>query len=166
MSKLIFETERLLVRQYTLDDMDHFFKLNSDEEVVRYIRKPKTFEESKQFLEENFQYYIDFPLFGRWAAVDKITNEFIGSFAIIPIPNSTDMQLGYALLKESWGKGYATELTAKGVEYAIINNVEPLYAVTESANMPSQKVLLKNGFEFLYEVQEAEKTLYRYLLKR
>ncbi|MEI9909734.1 MAG: GNAT family N-acetyltransferase [Bacteroidota bacterium] len=35
--QVIFETERLIVRPYTMDDVDHFLQLNGDEEVMRYI---------------------------------------------------------------------------------------------------------------------------------
>jgi ribosomal-protein-alanine N-acetyltransferase len=166
MSKLIFETERLTVRQYTSDDLQDFFRINSDEDVVRYIRKPKTFEETKQFLEETLEYYHKFPHLGRWAAHEKSKGTFVGSAAIIPIPNTEDLQIGYAFLKEHWGKGYATELAAKGVEYAIANNIDPLYGVTESENVASQKVLLRVGFEFLKEEMEGEKMLYKYKLKK
>lgn len=165
MEGLVFETKRLIVRRYTSEDFDNFYRLNRDEEVMRYIRPPMSLEETKEFLQKNIDLYTEFPLLGRWAAFDK-NGDFVGSFAVIHIPGSTDIQLGYALLKEYWGKGYATELTARGVQYAIENDIDPLFAVTEDANVPSQKVLLKNSFEFLYSGKEGEKILFRYRLKR
>jgi [ribosomal protein S5]-alanine N-acetyltransferase len=165
MSDLVFETERLVVRRYTNKDLDHLYRLNGDEEVMRYIRPIMDLEEAKEFLQKNLDLYEEYPLLGRWATFDRQEN-FIGSFAVIHIPGSLDIQLGYALLKEYWGKGYATELTARGVQYAIDNGIDPLYAVTEEANVPSQKVLLKNAFQFLYSTKEGERTLFRYQLKR
>ncbi len=61
---------------------------------------------------------------GRWTTVEKASNEFIGSFAVIPVESTdssrqTEIQLGYALLKDHWGKGYATESTLAGRKYVI-----------------------------------------------
>ena len=47
---MILQSERLYVRRYTLDDEEAFYRLNSDEEIMRYIRPPKDREQSKQFL--------------------------------------------------------------------------------------------------------------------
>jgi [ribosomal protein S5]-alanine N-acetyltransferase len=165
MTELVFETERLLVRRYNSNDLDYLYSLNCDEEVMRYIRPTMSLEEATDFLQKNLELYSEFPLLGRWATFDK-QGEFVGSFAVIHIPGSTDIQLGYALLKEHWGKGYATELTARGIQYAIDNGIDPLYAVTEDANVPSQKVLLKNSFEYLYSTKEGARTLFRYQLRR
>lgn len=164
MSEVIFETERLIVRRYSENDTNDFFRLNNDEEVMRYIRKTLSYDEAVAFLYKNLSLYRQTPLLGRWGVHDRDGN-FVGSFAIIPIGETTDIQLGYALLKPYWGLGYASELTAKGIEYAVKNGIDPLYAVAEAANIPSQKVLLKNNFEFLCETREGEKTLYRYKLK-
>ena len=51
---IIFETERLIVRQYDFGtDAENFFLLNSDEEVMRYIRATKSREECDAFLKKN-----------------------------------------------------------------------------------------------------------------
>jgi len=160
---MVFETERLIVRHYTMEDAALVYRLNKDPEVMQYIRPVMDEAEAYQFLLNNIELYRLYPKLGRWAAFDRSGN-FIGSFAVIHIPGSTDIQLGYALLKEYWGKGYASELTKRGVQYCIEHQIDPLYAVTESENTASQHVLLKNGFEFLFSREENNKTLYRYLL--
>src|SRR5215211_6314916 len=114
---LIFETERLIVRPYTQNDQEIFFLLNSNAEVVRYIRPAKNREECNQFLLEVIAAFKANPLFGRWAVHEKISNTFVGSFAVIPVEQTEFMQMGYALLPAFWGKGFATELTKKGLEY-------------------------------------------------
>ncbi|MCE3283181.1 MAG: family N-acetyltransferase [Chitinophagaceae bacterium] len=163
MSGIVFKTRRLTVRRYTVDDLGHFTRLNGDEEVMRFIRKTLNPEESKDFLQKNIDFYDEYPHLGRWATFNSRGN-FVGSFAIIPIPGSTDIQLGYALLKKYWGRGYATELTAKGVEYATSKQIDPLFALARSENLASQNVLLKNNFHFLYTAEEDGKTLFRYRL--
>jgi [ribosomal protein S5]-alanine N-acetyltransferase len=160
---ILFETERLRVRHYTKDDSHEFFLLNGDEEIMRYIRPVKTKEECDEYLAEIIRMYEQSPLAGRWAAVDKQTNEFIGSFAFIPIGITDEMQLGYSLLRQNWGKGYATELTLAGLDYVFTKtSLTEVFGVTEAANVASQKVLLKAGFTYESTYPEGEKELFRY----
>ncbi|MGZ5220292.1 MAG: GNAT family N-acetyltransferase [Chitinophagaceae bacterium] len=161
----IFETERLVVRHYTKDDGDNFFLLNGDEEIMRYIRPAKTREETDLFLAEIIKKYEEDPSAGRWATEDKQTGAFVGSFALIPIEGSVDkMQLGYALLKQNWGKGYATELTLSGLEYVLTKTaLTEIFAVTEIQNTASQKVLLKAGFKMHSSYTEGTKELFQYI---
>ena len=145
---IIFETERLIVRQYVFEtDAENFFLLNSDDDVMRYIRATKSKEECDAFLKKIIETYKINPLMGRWAANEKATGKFVGSFAIIPMEGSEDIQLGYAFLKENWGKGFASELTKAALDYYFKNTkADHIYAIAEEANIASHKVLLKNSF--------------------
>jgi ribosomal-protein-alanine N-acetyltransferase len=165
--EFIFETERLIVRPYTIDDLNHFFRLNGDEDVMRYIRPAQTLEQTKVFLQKIIADYDIRPGMGRWAMFLKADHQFAGSFAIIPIESSTQLQLGYALIKENWGKGYASESVKGGLQYAFEQLYLPeIAAVTYPENIPSQKVLLKNGFVFDKTFFEDDKELHVYLCRR
>jgi ribosomal-protein-alanine N-acetyltransferase len=164
---VIFETERLFVRPYTLADADHFFAVNGDEEIVRYIRAPKTRMECDSFLLEVIRYSEQNPFYGRWAVCEKTSGDFTGTFAVIPVENTADMQLGYSLLKKHWGKGYATELTVAGLEYVF--NKTPLsviYAITEAVNHASRNVLVKAGFELHKKFEASGRELMQYHFHR
>jgi ribosomal-protein-alanine N-acetyltransferase len=165
---IIFETERLIVRQYDFEtDADNFFLLNGDEEVMRYIRATKTKEECDTFLKQIIEGYKINPLIGRWAAHEKTSGKFVGSLAIIPIEGTNDIQLGYALLKENWGKGFASELTKAGLDYYFSNtNADHIYAIAEQANIPSHKVLFKNEFMPDGIRNEGEKKLLKFIYKK
>jgi ribosomal-protein-alanine N-acetyltransferase len=161
---ILFETERLTVRYYTKDDSYNFFLLNGDEEIMRYIRPAKSREDSDAYLLEVIDKYEQHPDQGRWATVDKLTNEFIGSFAYIPIENTDKMQLGYSLLKQNWGKGYATELTLGGLHYVFTKTpLTEIFGVTETPNIVSQNVLLKTGFALQDSFKEGDKELLRFV---
>ncbi len=158
------ESDRLYTRYLTMDDLEDFFLINSDEDVMRYIRPVKNKEETKIFLEEIIQKYQTEKYALRLGLFEKNTDIFIGSFAIIPIEKSDDVQLGYALLKAHWGKGYATEITAAGLQYAFnVLKLCEIFAITNVENFPSQNVLLKNGFVFVKVFMEEgkEMNLYR-----
>lgn len=164
---IAFETERLIIRPLTLQDKDNFFLLNGSEEVMRYIRPVKTKEENDAQLEQIVA-IPSTPENGRWAVVDKASRSFIGSFAIIPIPSEPEKtQLGYSFIPEAWGKGYASELAQAGLKYFLDNTTVPeIYGVTETPNIPSQKVLLKAGFQFHCTKTEEGKELTIFIVRR
>lgn len=163
--RIIFETERLIVRLYDLYDEESFFQLNGDEEVVRYIRPAKSREECNLFLNDVIRCAEENPLTGRWAVDEKSTGRNIGMFAIIPVDDTDKLQLGYSLLKDSWGKGYSTELTKRGIIWFFDNHSkEEVYAITEEANAASQKVLEKCGFKLIESYTMNEKQILEYIL--
>lgn len=165
--QIIFETERLFVRPYSMDDFEDFFRMNGDEEVMRYIRPAQTREQSKEFLKKIIAAYDEKPGIGRWALFIKADKNFIGSFAVIPVEKTDKLQLGYALLKENWGKGYASESVKQGIQYAFTQlQLKEIAAITYPENISSQKVLLKNGFTFSNTFTEEERVLNLYILKR
>lgn len=165
---IIFETERLIVRQYDFGtDTENFYLLNGDDDIMRYIRATKTKEECDVFLKKAIDSYKINPLIGRWAADEKATGKFVGSFAIIPIEGSEDIQLGYALQKEFWGKGFASELTKAGLAYYFNNtNEDHIYAIADKANIASHHVLLKNSFVPDGTKKEEGKELLKFIYKK
>ena len=158
---MIFETHRLLIRQYAMDDFENFYRLNGDEEVMRYIRPVRTRENTFEFFLENVEYYKASPLYGRWAMIEKSNHQFIGSFMLRPSTAvEGDIELGYAILKSFWGQGYATESVHAGLHYAFDKlKLETVIAITQLPNVSSQKVLLKCGFEQQNNIDDGDRTV-------
>lgn len=164
----IFETERLKVRRYSLDDCDQFFQLSGNEEVMRYIRPVISKADSDKSLVQNIQQYTAVPNTGRWAVFEKNTESFVGSFSILVMDSDKNkLHIGYALLPQFWGKGLASELLRRGISFFFCNHSSnTLYAITEQPNVTSQKVLLKCGFYYQATQKEGEKEVYIYTLNR
>jgi len=166
--EIVFETERLIVRNFTKADYGNMFLLHGNPEVMRYIRAVKTREQSDAFLDQTMATVYPSSWMGRWAVELKATGEFVGNFVIVPIPDDPEKtQLGYSFTPGSWGKGFATEVTRAGLEY--FRNKTPLteiYAVTESPHIASQKVLQKAGFEYFGKKMEGEKELTEFIVRR
>ena len=164
----IFETKRLIVRKFTPTDADDYFALNSNEEVMRYIRPVRTREECDKLFNETVLKGFADNYKGIWAINERTSGELIGCFVIMPIPDDIEKtQLGYSFLPEYWGKGFATEVTKAGLDY--FRDQTPLaeiYAVTETPHVASQKVLLKNGFQFFEKKMEGEKELLVFIVKK
>ena len=142
-----FETERLIVRQFTPDDANDFFLFNSSKQVMQYIRPVKNRAESDAFLSEDFNLYLDGFPYGRMFVGEKLTGEFIGTFSILYLDGEADYHIGYALMPQFWGKGFASELVRFGSAiFFERTNHKTLFAITQPKNVASETVLLKNKF--------------------
>lgn len=150
------ETERLLLRELLLSDIEGMFELDSNPNVHIYLgNKPvSTIEESKAQIENIQQQYQDLGT-GRWAVVLKETNEFIGWSGIKFITNEINnhqnfYEIGYRFIEKHWGKGYATEAGKAFIDYAFSEmNVEAVYAYADEGNENSRKILEKLGLRYV-----------------
>ncbi len=143
----IFTTSHFIIRQFTKADFEDFYALNSNTDVLRYIRPVKNKEACIAFLNDQLQDYIAEPAMGRWFVAEKDTNRLIGTFSILYMQGDVDYHIGYALMPQEWGKGYATELLNEGIQYFLGNfNTSRLFAITQPENIASEKVLVKTGF--------------------
>ena len=153
----IFETQRLSIRPYTIADFQHFYSLNSDEDIMRYIRPAQDLQGSKDFFEKILTDYEERPGLGRWGMFSKDGNIFVGSFAVIPVHDTDDIQLGYALLKENWGKGYASESAAACLKYGFeMLGLQTIVARAMHENLASVQVMKKIGMTYWKETECGE----------
>ena len=166
--RIIFETSRLIVRNFTDADYDNYFSLHGNAQVMQYIRPAQTREDSDAKFEETILNIVPHSFMGRWAVEEKASGKFIGSFIIAPIPDDvTKMQLGYSFLPEYWGKGLATEVTKAGLNYfRDKTSLTEIYAVIETPNIASHKVLLKAGFLPFATKMDGEKELLVLIVRR
>jgi len=153
--RVFLETERLLLRRFTADDVDDLVQLDSDPEVMHYITggRPTSREEMEtEVLPAFLGYYERYPGFGFWAAVERSTGDVLGWFHLRPEDpeRAAEVELGYRLRRSAWGKGYATEgsraLIAKG--FAELG-VERVHATTMVVNVASRRVMEKAGLRFV-----------------
>lgn len=167
MSSTVFTTPRLRVRLIRQDDFDHFYQMHSNPEVMRYIQPVKNRAESDAFV-ENAMRGFDQPCLGRWVAEEKEGGRMIGTFVIVPSRDfKGTINLGYLLLPEFWGRGYATELVLGGVQYFFSETDHgEIFAVIERENQGSRRVLEKTGFRYFDRYPEGAKTLWRYRMTR
>ncbi len=101
----ITETERLIIRKILPTDIDEMFELHSDPEVNIYLGN-KTITSKEAMIEGvNFirQQYLDYGV-GRWAIIDKKSNEFVGWTGLEFVTKETNSHknyydLGYRLIR-------------------------------------------------------------------
>jgi RimJ/RimL family protein N-acetyltransferase len=152
---VVVETERLILRQFTADDVDNLVELDGDPDVMRYLTGGRTTprEEIETKTLPAFLGYYERPGgYGFWAVVERSTGEFLGWFHFRPGEGAPDdePELGYRLRKSAWGQGYAAEGSRALIRRGFSElGVRRVIARTMVANAGSRRVMEKVGMRVL-----------------
>jgi ribosomal-protein-alanine N-acetyltransferase len=165
--KHILETDRLYLREFTLEDAQKLIDLNSNPNVVRYTGdgRVESLEKAKEIIQT-----IILPQYpnklGRWAVHLKSSNEFIGWCGLKYLAELDEIDLGYRFFEQHWGKGYATESSKAVIKYGF-NTLQLKEIVGRAAvdNANSVKVLEKAGLKFEREGVEHGDKIFKYTYK-
>jgi RimJ/RimL family protein N-acetyltransferase len=146
---LPLETERLIIRSFTMDDAEAMYKVLGDPDTMRFflIWLAKSVENTRGFIrwvtgmERDFGYSF-------WAVVEKESGEVIGDCGLAPLEGEgPEVELGCDLRRDKWNKGYATEAGLACLEYGFQElNLERIVAVTHPQNLAARRALEKLGF--------------------
>lgn len=142
------ETTRIGMREFVPSDFDDLYRLDSDVRVMRYLNdgQPLTHAEVRDSLVRVLHYYPHYHGLGVWRAHRRDTGAFIGWFALKYCPPTCDVEVGYRLLPESWGQGFATEGTRALLAHAFDDlGLFRVIGITHPDNAASQRVLIKSG---------------------
>jgi len=159
----VMGSDRLRFRPFTLADASLIYELDSDPEVMRFISKgqPTPMEQIEQeILPKLLTYYEDPRHLGTWATYEAESDAFVGWICLKPDRFIPEVELGYRLKQQFWGKGYATE----GSKFLIRNaftqwGIDRLTAHTLEYNQRSRRVMEKCGFTFQYPFVYGEEVL-------
>jgi len=147
----VLETQRLTMRQFTEDDVDNLFDLNSDSEVMRYLTggRPTPREELRdEVIPFHLAVYERLDRLGTWAAESSATGEFLGWFHFRPGPGTdiTNIDLGYRPRRSAWNMGYATEGSRALINMGFTDlGVQRVFGHTMTVNAASRRVMEKCG---------------------
>ena len=132
------------------------FAIDSDPEVHIYLGNNPV--ENIEKIDDNIKFirkqYVDNGI-GRWAVIEKSTNNFIGWAGLKLIRELTNnhidyYELGYRLNKSYWGKGFATESAKASLQYGFNTlNLNKIYAIADSKNVASRNVIEKIGLKYI-----------------
>jgi RimJ/RimL family protein N-acetyltransferase len=153
--QIVLKTPRLAIRQFTEDDVDNLFNLNSDPGVMRYLGRPPSREVLRdEIIPFHLGVYQRFDRLGTWAAEAASTGEFLGWFHFRAEDGDiTNIDLGYRLRRAAWGKGFATEGSAALINMGFTDlGVQRVFAHTMTANAASRRVLEKCGLTLVRTV--------------
>jgi RimJ/RimL family protein N-acetyltransferase len=152
--QVFLETDRLVLRRFTEDDVDLLVELDADPEVMRYINGGEPTSRAEvvdEVLPAFLDYYKRYPGYGFWAAIEKSTGDFLGWFHFRPAADGYDdePELGYRLRRPAWGKGYATEGSRALIDKGFAElGAQRVFAGTMAVNTASRRVMEKSGLRF------------------
>jgi [ribosomal protein S5]-alanine N-acetyltransferase len=147
------ETERLILRKFTLDDLEAFASLMADPEVMRFsMNGPmKEVEQVLEYLQKRIlDHYISYG-YGLYAVIHKQDDCLIGYVGLINqcIDGEDKTELGYRLNPSYWGQGLATEASTAVCDYAFDTlNKNELISIIDPKNIPSLKVAERLGMKY------------------
>ena len=145
----VLQTERLTLREINDDDLQTFFEMRSNEEVMKYVGRPRpqSPEELLPFMEQ-IKNGIKERKDIAWAITFKGSPEMIGQIGFWR--NELDNhrgEVGYMLRPHVFGKGIASEALKGVLEYGFTRmNFHSVKGCVDPANAASINVLEKNGF--------------------
>lgn len=151
MSGIAFETARLRLRQQTLDDAPFVHALLNDPEFLRHIgdRGVRTVEEARAYITAGALAAYAEHGFGLWVMERKEDGTALGLCGLVKRPDLDDVDVGYALLPSHRGAGYAREAVAATLAHArSAFGLARLIAVVSPDNLPSRRLLEREGFVF------------------
>ncbi len=145
----ILSTARLVVTTWLPEDVDDLHNLHSDPRTMRYVRKGRP--ESRAETEDLLDLYLHEQAargWTKWRVADH-RGDLVGRAGFGP-HGERDRELGYTLRRDLWGRGLATEVAARLVEWhrehAGVGPRPRLWALAAIENTPSRRVLEKVGF--------------------
>ncbi len=143
------ETERLIIRPLVEGDTEAWIPYIMDETATQYfpIEWKLSPEKSKEWIDFQLNRYKE-GKYGLQALVEKESGQLIGQCGLLAqtVDGIDELEIGYHLLPEHWGKGYATEAAKMFKKLAFGNELtESIISIIDIENVPSQKVAERNG---------------------
>lgn len=143
-----FETERLLLRPRTLDDLEACLAMDRDPEIVRFVPGPwNDLEKHRAFVDERIT--ADYRQgFGYWSVFEKSEPDtFVGWILLLHEGDHwQDAEIGWRFLRKCWGGGFATEAARAIRDHAFqAIGTTSLYADIDARNVGSIRVAEKLG---------------------
>jgi len=150
---VIIETDRLLLRTFTINDAALIYELNRDPEVIRYTGDPiRNIQHAKEILEKTILPQYALYNHGRWAVHLKPGHEFIGWCGLKARPERNEIDLGYRFTRNYWGNGYATEAAYACLKHGFEKLGLPrIVGRAMPGNLGSLRVLEKCGMSYIGE---------------
>jgi RimJ/RimL family protein N-acetyltransferase len=161
----MIETERLVLRQFTMDDLDELVELRADPEVMRYIG-----DQSRDRVAQRLGYYISHyksHQLGMWAVIHKGAGAMIGWCGLIFLDETPEVEVGYGVARDYWGQGLMTEAARASLRYGFEKiGLERIVAVAMPENLASRRIMEKLGMRYEKNVHHYGHELVYYALGR
>jgi RimJ/RimL family protein N-acetyltransferase len=164
----IAETDRIALRRFGPSDLDDLAPILADPDVMRFSGDgPWSRDRTRRFLEGCVADYSEERWgFGLWAVVHKEDDQLIGYCGLSrfdDVDGAPEVELGYRLSQEYWGRGLATEAARAVRDYAFRHlGMTRLISMIEPGNQRSIRVAKKAGMVFEKEIRKWDRRVLVY----
>lgn len=158
---MVLETPRLLLREFSLDDLDDYYRLGATPALVRYVggHLLASREEARQLMLDATLRDYAVHGYGRLACIEKETGTLIGFCGLKNDAKLGEIDIGYRFFESSWGKGFATESSRVVMSHGRdVLGLRRIVGVVDPANTASARVLQKLGLVYEKQVRYADGT--------
>lgn len=150
-AKVMYETERLVVRDWLESDGDRVFDIYRRWEVSRWLgAEPRVMtdrESASRSIERWNQRNTD-PTYGVWAVEERASGVVAGTVLLVPLPGeSGEIEVGWHLHPDAWGRGLATEAAFGAIVHGRKAGLADIYAVVRPDNTASIAVCGRLGMK-------------------
>ena len=149
MAKTIFETERLLVREMNIGDLDAVATMLAHREVMQFFPNRYSRDEAVAWLRRQRERYLS-DGFGYWLAIDRMSGEVAGQAGVMlaDVEGVAEPSLGYIFNRQFWGRGLATEAARGCVDHAFdALGLSRVITLIRPENLASLRVARRLGLE-------------------
>jgi RimJ/RimL family protein N-acetyltransferase len=152
-SPYILTSDRLGLRAWKKEDLKPLAQMNRNEHVMHFFPDIQTPEQSKSSYERFVRHY-DLHGFCFFVAETLKDHDWIGFIGLQHVSFEAfftpAVEVGYRLLPQYWGKGFATEGTKACIRFAFDQlNLERIVSFTPMLNLPSQYVMQRAGMSMV-----------------
>lgn len=142
----ILQTERLILRELEVADLDFVAAMLADPEVMRFWPRPYSRDEAVQWIARQQERYRSAG-YGYWLALDRHSNEPVGQVGLLAqlVDGHERTGLGYIMHRPFWRRGYALEGAAACLRHGFALGNEEIIALIRPENTPSRGVAAKLG---------------------
>lgn len=147
MRPIIIETDRLLLRELTPDDLPALRRLLQDDQAMVAYEGAFSDAEVQDWLDRQLARYQRWR-FGLWAVLLRESGQVIGQCGLTmqPWKGQEVLEIGYLLERAHWHHGYATEAARACKDYAFATlDATEVCSIIRDTNLASQRVALRNG---------------------
>ena len=161
----ILETDRCVLRETSVADLDAFYEIYSDPEITQFLEGLMERSEEEKYTENYRDLIYEIYGHGIWTVVHKETGEIIGRAGLDERAGFDTPELGFMIGKKWQRQGLALEVCRGILKWAAENGIEEVMSLTESENEASVGLLGKLGFKRVEEVEISGTLLDKYTKK-
>ncbi len=142
----ILETDRCVIKETSLDDLDEFYSIYADPDITRFTEDLMERSKEEKYTENYRDLIYEIYGHGIWTIIKKDTNEIIGRAGLDERAGFNTPELGFVIGKPWQKQGFAYEVCSAILSWAAENDITEIMSLTDKENAEAVKLLKKLGF--------------------